>query len=254
VSCAAPSTSSRGTDTSAVEGPARDAGPAAHDEEPPTPARPGSIGILGGTFNPPHRGHLAIARHAHDELGLERVVLMPAHIPPHKLAEQDPGPEHRLAMCRLCIAGVDGLSVCALEIERGGPSYTVDTLQAIHSRQPNAQLTFILGADTASTLPAWREPVRMLELADLAVAGRTGSDREDVLETVEELLAAARPGVADRRPTAIRFLHMPAMDVSSSMARERAARGEEIDDLVGAAVAGYIREYGLYSSRTRVEG
>jgi len=180
--------------------------------------------------------------------------MMPAHIPPHKRAEQDPGPEHRLAMCRLCIADADGLSVCALEIERGGPSYTVDTLQAIHSSRPNAQLTFILGADTASTLPAWREPARVLELADLAVAARSGSDRADVLETVEGLLAAGRPGAVDRRSTAIRFLHMPTLEVSSSMARERAAGGAPIEDLVGPAVAGYIREHGLYSGHRQAEG
>jgi nicotinate-nucleotide adenylyltransferase len=180
--------------------------------------------------------------------------MMPAHIPPHKRAEQDPGPEHRMAMCRLCIADADGLSVCALEIERGGPSYTVDTLQAIHSRHPNAQLTFILGADTASTLPAWREPARMLELADLAVAARSGADREDVLGTVEGLLAGGRPDTGDDRSTAIRFLHMPTIEVSSSMARERAARGAPIEDLVGAAVAAYIGEHGLYCGRPQAEG
>ncbi len=180
--------------------------------------------------------------------------MMPARIPPHKRAEQDPGPGHRLAMCRLCIAGTGGLSVCALEIERGGPSYTVDTLQAIHSSHPHAQLTFILGADTASTLPAWREPSRVLELADLAVAARTGADREDVLETVEGLLVAARPDTGDRRSSAIRFLHMPEIEASSSMARERAARGAPIEDLVGASVAGYIREHGLYSGQARAEG
>jgi nicotinate-nucleotide adenylyltransferase len=180
--------------------------------------------------------------------------MMPARIPPHKHAEWDPGPLHRLAMCRLCIADADGLSVCALEIERGGPSYTVDTLQAIHSRHPNARLTFILGADTASTLPAWREPAEVLKLADLAVAARTGADREEVLETVEGLLAAGRPDMGDRRSSAIRFLHMPTIEVSSSMARERAAAGAPIEDLLGEAVAGYIREHGLYSSRTRAEG
>ncbi len=180
--------------------------------------------------------------------------MMPARIPPHKQAEQDPGPEHRLAMCRLCIADADGLSVCALEIERGGTSFTVDTLQAIHSSHPNARLTFILGADTASTLPAWREPERVLELADLAVAARTGSDREDVLETVEGVLAAGRTGSGDRRSSAVRFLHMPTVEVSSSIARERAAAGAPIEDLVGAAVAGYIREHGLYSPRSSAEG
>ncbi len=217
-----------------------------------TPAAARSLGILGGTFNPPHLGHLAIARHALEELGLERVVMMPAHIPPHKSTEEDPGPEHRLRMCRLCVAGVEGLSVCALEIERGGPSFTVDTLQAIHASHPDAQLTFIVGADTAGTLPGWREPARVLQLADLAVAARTGSDRARVLDTVAPLLGRGTPGA---RPTdRVRFLDMPVIEVSSSMARERAARGAPIEDLVGSAVASYIREHGLYAERAPVAG
>jgi nicotinate-nucleotide adenylyltransferase len=210
------------------------------------------VGILGGTFNPPHLGHLALARHAHHELGLQQVVMMPAHIPPHKGSEQDPGPRHRLRMCRLCAAGVDGLSVCALEIERGGPSYTVDTLQAIHSSHPNAELTFILGADTASTLAAWREPGRLLELADLAVAARAGSDRAAVLDTVEGLLAAGGPDTGDGHAGRIRILDMPTIEVSSSMVRERAGRGAPIENLVGEAVARYIHEHGLYSGRSVV--
>jgi nicotinate-nucleotide adenylyltransferase len=221
-------------------------------EESPRPGGSRSVGILGGTFNPPHLGHLALARHARDELGLQQVVLMPAHIPPHKGSAQDPGPRHRLRMCRLCVAGLDGLSVCALEIERGGPSYTVDTLQAIHSSHANAELTFILGADTASTLPAWREPARLLELADLAVAARAGSDYEGVLDTVERLLAVGRPDTGDGRSATVRFLDMPAIEVSSSMVRERAARGAPIEDLVGEAVAGYIHEHDLYSGRSLV--
>ena len=91
-----------------------------------------SIGILGGTFNPPHRGHLALAARAKAELGLERVVLMPANSAPHKGEEGDPGPRRRLEMCRLAVGDEAGLEVCGLEIERGGPSYTVDTLRAIH--------------------------------------------------------------------------------------------------------------------------
>ncbi len=210
-----------------------------------------SIGVLGGTFNPPHLGHLAVARSARASLGLERVLMMPACISPVKPAAQDPGPEHRLNMCRLLVEGIDGLSACALEIERGGPSYTVDTLSAIQASHPDAHLTFITGADTACTLPAWRSPAKLLELAELAVAARDGSRRQYVLD----VLAALRPA---RRPTAngdgpvVRFLEMTAIDISSSMARERAARGEPIDDLVGSAVAGYIAEHGLYRPRTAV--
>jgi nicotinate-nucleotide adenylyltransferase len=231
-----------------------DAGCSAVRRASAMPAGARSLGILGGTFNPPHLGHLAIARHALEELSLERVVLMPALIPPHKSGEDDPGPEHRLAMCRLCVAGVEGLSVCALEIERGGPSFTVDTLQAIHASHPDAQLTFIVGADTAGTLPAWREPARILQLADLAVAARAGSDRTRVLDTVTPLLDRAAIGAGERPAARVRFLEMPVIEVSSSMARERAARGAPIEDLVGSAVAHYIREHGLYAERSPVAG
>ncbi len=217
------------------------------------------IGILGGTFNPPHLGHLAVARHALKELRLDRVLLMPARIPPHKPHADDPGPGHRLRMCRLAVDRADGLSVCAQEVERTGPSYTVDTLQAIHATHPEARLTFILGADTAGTLPEWREPATLLRLADLAVAARAGSAREDVLEKLAPLIDAPEGGAVEGRAPAgratatartsagVTFLEMPIMEISSSEARRRASRGEPIEDLVGEAVASYITEHGLYS-------
>jgi nicotinate-nucleotide adenylyltransferase len=228
----------------------------------------GRIGILGGSFNPPHLGHRALARHAREQLGLERVLLMPAHVSPYKSDAADPGSEHRLEMCSLLIGDAPGLSVCALEIDRGGASYTVDTLEALHASHPDAELTFIVGADTASTLPAWREPVRLLELAGLAIAARAGSTRRDVLDRIAAVGASsggvsspAAPPIADHlrggppsAPRSVRFLEMPVMDVSSSMARERAARGLPIDPIVGPAVARYIRERGLYGSREEESG
>jgi nicotinate-nucleotide adenylyltransferase len=200
-----------------------------------------SLGILGGTFNPPHLGHVAIARHALGELGLARVVLMPAGTPPHKAVAHDPGPQQRLEMCRLLLEGVAGVSVCALELERDGPSYTVDTLRAIQTSHPEAELTFIVGADIASTLPAWREPVQLLELSQLAVAARPGSDRDGVLDALSPLGEHAR----------VRFLNAPLLDVSSSSVRERVGRGEPIERFVGAGVADYIAEHGLYGARER---
>jgi nicotinate-nucleotide adenylyltransferase len=203
------------------------------------------VGILGGTFNPPHVGHIALARCALRELGVERVVLMPAREAPHKPAGEDPGPEHRLRMCRLAVEGAEGLASCSLEIERAGPSYTVDTLRAIHASHPDARLTFIVGADAARTLPSWREPEELLELAALAVAEREGAGREDVLNAV----AAARSatGSADERSeTGVGFLKMGTVPVSSSLVRERVARGESVEELVGDAVARYIAEHGLY--------
>jgi nicotinate-nucleotide adenylyltransferase len=174
---------------------------------------------------------------------------MPARIPPHKPTEEDPGPGHRLRMCRLAMMGVDGVSVCALELERDGPSYTVDTLRALHATHTEAELTFIVGADTARTLPAWREPAELLELADLAVAAREGSGQRGVLDAVVPLLAPARPRAGNDTASAIRFLDMPAIEISSSLVRERAARGEPIEDQVGPAVAGYIAEHRLYRER-----
>jgi nicotinate-nucleotide adenylyltransferase len=207
-------------------------------------ARPRSLGILGGTFNPPHLGHVAVARHAREELALERVLLVPAGSPPHKPAGEDPGAEHRLRMCQLVVESVEGLTVCPLELERGGPSYTVDTLRAIHASHPDAELTFIVGADTATTLASWRDPVELLGLARLAVAARVGSGRERVLDTVSSLVGtdAARAG----SPPRVDFLEMPLVEVSSSMVRERAALGQPLDGLVGAGVARYVAAHGLY--------
>ena len=207
----------------------------------PAPLGTHSLGILGGTFNPPHLGHLAVARHAQAELGLERVVLVPAHTAPYKsdreggAGGEDPGPEHRLRMCELAVAGVDGLSVCPIEVERGGLSYSVDTLRAIHASHPDAELTFIVGADTAATIGSWREPQQLLQLTRLAIATRAGAARARVREA---LAAIATSDVC--------FLEMPPIEASSSLARRRVAHGEAVEDLVGPAVAAYIAEHRLY--------
>lgn len=206
--------------------------------------QPRSLGILGGSFNPPHLGHLAVARHALEDLALERVVLMPAHTQPVKGSEEDPGPGHRLRMCQLAVAQVEGVGVCALEIERGGASYTVDTLRTIHASHPQLELTFIVGADTAGTLASWREPDALLELASLGVAARSGSDRGRVLDALAGLGLGL--GDADATRPRVRFLEMGTINVSSSAARLRAARGEPLDELLGSAVAGYVAEHGLY--------
>jgi nicotinate-nucleotide adenylyltransferase len=202
------------------------------------------LGILGGTFNPPHLGHLAVATHALSQLGLERVLLMPSHTPPHKLPQHDPGPAHRLRMCELAVEGHAGLQAGAQEIERGGPSFTVDTLIALHaasaSSHPAPRLTLILGSDMARTLPTWRRAGEIVELADIAVAERPGVGREEVLAALEPLSARTA------------FLEMPPIEVSSSMVRERVAQGEPVEELVGPAVAAYIAEHGLYRQLSRV--
>jgi nicotinate-nucleotide adenylyltransferase len=154
-------------------------------------------------------------------------------------------------MCRLVAEGVDCLSVCAVEIERGGLSYTVDTLKSLHASNPDTELTLIVGADTASTLGSWRGPRQLLELARLAVAARDGASPTRVLDALAGLMPTG-----ERRGSAARvsFLEMGAIEVSSSMVRLRVAEREPIDELVGPAVARYIAEHGLYRAREQAVG
>jgi nicotinate-nucleotide adenylyltransferase len=195
------------------------------------------VGILGGTFNPPHIGHLVCAHEALSQLELDEVWLMPVAVPPHKEADADPGAAHRVAMCRLAADGDPRVSVSLAEVDRGGPSYTVDTLRDLHARMPEHELTFIVGGDMAHSLPTWREPEAVLDLAALAVAEREGVRRMDIAES----LAGLR-GIADR----VRFFDMPRIDVSSSMIRRRVAEGRPIRYLVPDAVAEYIAGEALY--------
>jgi nicotinate-nucleotide adenylyltransferase len=196
----------------------------------------GHIGILGGTFNPPHMGHLVMAQEALDQLDLDRVVLMPVAVPPHKEAAEDPGAAARVELCRLAVAGDERLAVSTLEVERGGASFTVDTLRELHDLEPEHDLTFIVGGDMAQSLPAWREPEAILRLARLAVAEREGVRREDIARRLDPLHDGDR----------VVFFDMPRIDVSSSGIRRRVAEGRPIRYLVPDAVAEAVAERGLY--------
>jgi nicotinate-nucleotide adenylyltransferase len=197
------------------------------------------VGILGGTFNPPHIGHLVCAQEARAQLGLDRVVLMPVHTPPHKEAVDDPGPDARLALCQAAIAADEELEISTLEIERGGPSYTVDTLRELHGSREGDDLTFIVGGDMASSLPSWREPEAMLELARVAVAERDEHRRQEIAERVGALRGA------DER---VVFFTMPRLDISSSDIRRRVAEGRPVRWLVPGGVADEIERRGLYGA------
>src|SRR2546423_5986515 len=188
-------------------------------------------------FNPPHLGHLVCAQEAHAQLGLDAVLFMPVAVPPHKEAREDPGAGHRFALCRLAVRGDERFAVSSLEIERGGPSYTVDTLTALRERHPEDELIFIAGGDMAASLPTWREPERVLELAAFAVAERRGAVREDVVERWQALGAAA--------PSEPLVLDMPRVDVSSSEIRRRGGEGRAGRLLVAHARAGYIEGAGV---------
>jgi nicotinate-nucleotide adenylyltransferase len=193
------------------------------------------VGLLGGTFNPPHVGHLVCASQALAQLGLDRILLVPVYEPPHKGIEVDPGVAHRVELCRLAVAGDDRLDVSLVDADVPGPSYTVDTLRRLHERSPGDQLTFIVGGDMALSLPTWREPEAILELAEVAVAEREGIRRIDIIDRLAGL-------PADR----VLFFDMPRLDVSSSLIRRYAATGRPIRYLVPDAVERYIADAGLY--------
>lgn len=194
---------------------------------------------MGGTFSPPHVGHLLCAQEALLDFGLDEVVLIPVNAPPHKSNEDDPGVAHRVAMCELAVAGEPRFSVSTIEAERPAPSYSVDTLEALHASRPGIELTFIVGGDMAAALPAWRDPERVVALARFAVAERAGLGRQLILERL-----SAIPGAADR----VRFFDMPRLDISSSLIRRRIAAGRPIRYLVPDGVAQYIEREGLYGA------
>jgi nicotinate-nucleotide adenylyltransferase len=195
------------------------------------------IGILGGTFNPPHLGHLVCAQEAYLQLHLDRVMVIPARIPPHKPVEDEPGAAHRLELCRLAFQRDESrFAVSDLEIRREGTSYTVDTLQELHSSEPDTELYLIVGADIAAGLPKWRDPERVLSLATLAVAQRPGTGPEAVERALAELQGAKRA----------RFFDMPEIGISSTMLRNRVREGQPIRYLTTDAVGGYIARHNLY--------
>jgi nicotinate-nucleotide adenylyltransferase len=196
-----------------------------------------SVGLLGGTFNPPHVGHLVCAMEARDQLGLDRVCLVPAGAPPHKAIAGDPGTAVRIELCELAVASEPGLELLRDETRRAGPSYTVDTLRKLHDASPGDELTFIVGGDQALGLPDWREPETVLSLARIAVAQRGESTREAVLARCADLVGAVQR---------LTFFDMPRLDVSSTLIRERVAAGRPIRHLVPAPVADRIAELGLY--------
>jgi nicotinate-nucleotide adenylyltransferase len=195
------------------------------------------LGLLGGTFNPPHLGHLVCAQEAYVQLKLDRVVWIPVYEPPHKAVEADPGVEHRIELCRRAVGGDPRFEVSRIEVDVPGRSYTVDTLRRLHESSPGDELTFIVGGDMAQALPTWHEPEAVLSLALLGVAEREGVRRTDITERLAGLAGADR----------IRFFDMPRLDISSSMIRRRIAASRPIRYLVPDAVEDYIAEQGLYA-------
>jgi nicotinate-nucleotide adenylyltransferase len=194
------------------------------------------IGILGGTFNPPHLGHLVAAQEAYRELDLDQVLLIPAGIPPHKPVEDEPGPEHRLELCRLAVGDDARFTVSDLELRRDGPSFTVDTLKTLRTQSPSDDLFLILGGDIAAGLPRWHEPERVLELATVAIAKRRGTSKAAVQDALAQLTGGERA----------RFFQMPRIGISSTMVRRRVRAGQPIRYFVPDGVMHYIETHRLY--------
>jgi nicotinate-nucleotide adenylyltransferase len=196
------------------------------------------VGIYGGVFNPPHHGHLVAAQEAHWQLDLDVVVWVPVGEAPHRPIEDDPGAEARFEMVELAVAADERFRVSRIELERGGPSYTVDTLRELRERGPDDELFLILGGDQALALASWHEPEQVLELATLGVFERGSSTRNAIGITIGRMVGAER----------VRFLQMPRIDISSTMVRRRAAAGRPIRYLVPDKVANFIGAQSLYGA------
>ncbi len=198
------------------------------------------IGIFGGTFDPPHIGHLVIADQAFTQLGLDEVWFMPAGQPPHKNGNHISHARHRLAMVKLAMNGHPGFKLSRVDIDRPAPHYSVTALEMLEAKHPQHDWCFIMGADSLGDLPHWHMPRRLIELATLAVAGRPGAHVD--LIRIED----AVPGVSER----VQWVHSPLVDLSSTDLRQIVRDGKSLKYLVPNEVADYIREHRLYAEDT----
>lgn len=197
-------------------------------------------GIYGGTFNPIHKGHLHIVEAFRKGLGLDRVLLIPTRVPPHKAALDLASPQDRFAMCQLAIQGQPWLELSDMEMRREGKSYTAETLEELSALYPQDQFYLLMGEDMFLTLGRWYRPETIFSLASVCTAPRSvhGMDalREKALEYTGTFHARC-------------FLdHIPYLPISSTQVRQAVARGEDVASLVPEAVARYIRERGLYQT------
>lgn len=201
------------------------------------------IGLMGGSFNPIHCGHVALARAALESGRVERVLFLPTGNPPHKkegLADKF----DRLRMVELAVEHEAGMAVCREEINRDGVIYTVDTLAALKRKMPDCTLTYLIGADTLRALGTWRRVETVIERCKFLVMMREGETREEVIRLA---------GLWTQRGAQIDFLDARKMDISSTQIREQIQKGLPFERLVPQAVADYIHEHGLYGAKTGME-
>jgi nicotinate-nucleotide adenylyltransferase len=201
------------------------------------------VGVLGGTFDPIHIGHLVAAEEVRVQLRLDRVVFVPAGLPPHKLTDDVASVAHRLAMVNLAVASNPYFTVSHVDIDRFGPSYTVDTIELLRDEwgraADNVELYFIMGSDSLADIPIWHKPERLIRLCRLAVVGRPGYQVD--MEELERSL----PGITSR----VHCVNSPQLDISSTDIQRRVREGLPIKYQVPEAVEDYIYENELYTGR-----
>ena len=200
------------------------------------------LGVLGGTFDPIHNGHLAVAREARVRLKLDEVVVVPAGSPWLKADREVSSADHRLAMARLAVRDRPRVRVCDMEVRRPGPTYTVDTLEELRRHlAEGTRLYLILGLDALMDIVRWRQPCRLFEMATLVGVPRTGAPAFDPVA-----LDDVCPGASE----AVELLDGPMLDISAEELRRRVTRGLPIDGMVPETVGDYIGEHGLYGAGT----
>jgi nicotinate-nucleotide adenylyltransferase len=187
------------------------------------------VGILGGTFNPPHIGHLIVATEVKHALNLDEVRLMPTAVPPHKTTSSDAMAKQRLKMVELAVAGIRGLTVSSFEVDRGGVSYTYDTMKELTIREPETEFFFIIGGDMIDMLSAWH--------------------RIDELVKFVKFVGVGRPGSEGKTKFPVTLLDIPQIDLSSTLIRKRCAEGGLVTLLIPPLVEQFIRKEGLYGCR-----
>lgn len=200
------------------------------------------LGIFGGSFDPIHYGHLLLAETCREQCQLDQVLFVPAAVPPHKQTQSLTASRERVEMLRLAIGGHGQLAVSTIEIDRGGVSYTVDTLAALAEQYPGSLLFFLMGADSLKDLPTWREPQRLCELAVPLVVRRAGSPEPD-FSVISHLVAKDRLDEIREHQ-----VEMPIVELSSTEIRRRVSSKRSIRYRTPRAVEKFIESHGLYRS------
>ncbi len=198
------------------------------------------IGIIGGTFNPIHIGHLIIAEQAYDQFDLDKVLFMPANVPPHKRGEDIESDRNRIEMVRLAIEDNPHFELSLVEMERDAISYTVDTLQLLTKEYPDTEFYFIMGGDSIASIEKWREPATIMNLCHLLACVRDELDDERLSDQISYL--------NDKYKSTIQKINIPMMDISSTLIRNRTKHQLSIRYMVPDKVMSYILRYHLYEN------